>query len=202
MLETLLIKVVLLGNSGVGKTNIALKFTEDKFSENAPSTIVVSLKPKTLTFPGGTVFKVNVWDTAGQEKYRSISSMYYRDAQAAILVYDCTYRPSFEALQEWINEINNNSLKENNVILIIAGNKCDLIEKEEVSLEEAKSYAESINALFFMTSAKFGTNIIEMFNAICTKIKPEIKEKINQKVINEGTCKLNSTEKIKKSDCC
>jgi small GTP-binding protein len=182
-----LVKVVLLGDSGVGKTNIALRFTEDQFMTDSPSTIVVSMKPKELTIPGTSeTFKINIWDTAGQEKYRSLTGMYYKDATAAILIYDTTNKQSFEGIKYWISELKNNNQSE--IVIIIAGNKCDLIEKEQVSYEEAKNYAEEMHALFFLTSAKDGTNINNMFLEICAQLRPElpieqIKEEMNKEKV-------------------
>lgn len=176
-----LVKVVLLGNSGVGKTNIALRFTENKFIEELMPSTAASMRPRELQIPGcSQTFKINIWDTAGQEKYRSIASTYYKDAQAAILVYDTTNKDSFEGIQFWLNELKENNKEE--IVLVIAGNKCDLIDREAVRYEDAKQLADEMHAKFFMTSAKDGTGVDPMFLEICAELRPDVKESVDRAI--------------------
>ncbi len=173
-MSTHMIKVVVLGNTAVGKTSIAQRFTSGTFSETEP-TIMASMKSKEVQIEGSNdVMQIKVWDTAGQEKYRSLASGYYRDAQAAILVYDCTNPDSFKAIDQWIIELKDNC--KDDIVIVIAGNKCDKTEDEKVRFEDASAYAEAIHALFFSVSAKDNIGIDRMFLAICAELKPEYKQ--------------------------
>eukprot|EP00826_Nyctotherus_ovalis_P022720 TRINITY_DN1755_c0_g1_i11.p1 TRINITY_DN1755_c0_g1~~TRINITY_DN1755_c0_g1_i11.p1 ORF type:complete len:203 (+),score=66.60 TRINITY_DN1755_c0_g1_i11:157-765(+) len=202
MAEEYNIKVVLLGGSGVGKTSLALRFTQDKFYVSNPPTIVVNSQTKTLTLASGVRIKVNIWDTAGQERYRSITNTYYKDAQAAVLVYDCTRYDSFESMKEWVKELER-TVGYKEILLVVAANKCDLVEKEEVDAQEAKYYADSINAKFYLVSAKNGSYINEMFMDICLEIEPDIKVSVEkEKLPKNGTHKLSNSSGKKKTGCC
>ena len=197
------VKVVLLGDSGVGKTNIALRFVSDTFNESSASTVIVTTKSKIVKVPkANRAFKISVWDTAGQEKYRSIGNMYYKDAQAAILVYDITKKETFDGVKVWMSECVNNAGSDR--VIVIVGNKCDLIEEEKVTYEEAKSYADSLNALFFVTSAKDGTNVNQVFLAICSQLVPELKDNIRAMggTIESVSDVVNSKVSLPKKVCC
>lgn len=178
------VKVVIIGNPGVGKTNIALRFTENKFSGSSPPTTSAVMKANVITIKD-TAFKIDVWDTAGQEAYQSISRTYYQDVEVAIIVYDVTNRESFDNINFWLKQ-----LKENNggeIVTVIAGNKCDMAEKEVVTEEEERELAESRYALHFRTSAKDGTNITNMFMRICAELQPELKGKISEDIRERET---------------
>ena len=173
--ETILpLKCVLLGETAVGKTALISRFVENKFSENFISTMVGCYSSKDIFYPK---FKRNVkyeiWDTAGQEKFRSINKIFYQDTSISILVFDITRKDTFQALKEyWYTEVRDNSPQD--VIIAIAANKNDLYEYEEVTDEEAKEFAKSINAIYHQTSASKGTGINELFESIGAELlKPE-----------------------------
>ena len=127
---------MILGDSGVGKTSILYRYIYDKFDSSNLPTLGASFKSRVLQIPNEGDIKLNLWDTAGQEKFKSLTRMYYQDAEAAIIVYDTTFRESFDSAKNWIKD-----LKENanipDIIIAIVGNKCDLTDKQEVNLEEA-----------------------------------------------------------------
>ena len=163
------IKVVLLGESGVGKTCIVQRFAHDKFNEDSTSTLGAMFISKILDLPEqNTTIKYQIWDTAGQEKYRSLAAMYYQDAAAAILVYDITNRASFEGIVFWMTELK--AKAPDGIRITIAANKSDLVEQEVVHSSEAQKFAEENNAFFKLTSAKDGAGIREMFLGIATSL--------------------------------
>ena len=161
-------KVVLVGESGVGKTSIITQFIDQTFQEDIQSTTGGTFSTKSVVCDGGKVLKFEIWDTAGQEKYRSLTKMFYKDAKAVIMVYDVTREDSFEELQKyWYDQIKESSPE--NIILVIAANKSDLIEKEKVDEGEARNYAKEINALYVSTSAKNSNGINNLFEEIAKK---------------------------------
>ncbi|XP_065186968.1 ras-related protein Rab-22A-like [Sycon ciliatum] len=165
------IKLCLLGDAGVGKSSLVLRFVSDTFNTNSESTIGASFMSKVLEV-NDQAYKYQIWDTAGQEKYRGLAPMYYRGAAAAIVVYDITSKESFQKLQDWMRELQHLGPPE--IVLAIAGNKCDLSEKREVAFEDAKNYAEQMNAIFAETSALQATNVHALFEAISKKLPQEV----------------------------
>ncbi len=167
-------KVVLLGEGRVGKTSIIMQYIRHKFQEGRPETIEASFNQKKLMVKDTQVV-LNLWDTAGQEKFHSLAVVYYRDANAAVLVYDVTERPSFERVRNWVQELRRSLNYE--PILVIAANKIDLPRAQhEVSADEGKRYAESVGATFYMTSAKDIDTVSPVFQDIALRIvsQPEI----------------------------
>eukprot|EP01104_Vermistella_antarctica_P012703 TRINITY_DN3721_c0_g1_i1.p1 TRINITY_DN3721_c0_g1~~TRINITY_DN3721_c0_g1_i1.p1 ORF type:complete len:220 (+),score=50.71 TRINITY_DN3721_c0_g1_i1:217-876(+) len=156
-------KIVLLGNSGVGKTCLVYRYVQGSYSGDLTSTIGASFMTKRM-FLDGVKVKLQIWDTAGQERFRSMTPMYYRAASAAILVYDVTSHESFEAVKEWVDELRSNV--EEDVIIAIAGNKVDLVDYRQVSTKKAKDYAENIGAVFFETSALSAQGVEDLFGEI------------------------------------
>ena len=168
------LKCVLLGETAVGKTALISRFIENKFSENFVSTLVGCYSSKDIFYPKfNRNVKYEIWDTAGQEKFRSINKIFYQDTSIAILVFDITRKDTFQALKEyWYTEVRDNSPKD--VIIAIAANKNDLYEYEEVTDEEAKKFAKSINAIYHQTSASKDTGINELFESIGAELlRPE-----------------------------
>ena len=152
-------KVVLLGDSGVGKTCIISRYISGQFDENTASTNGASYASKNVEYPElGKSLMFDIWDTAGQEKYKALTKFFYKDAAVVILVYDITVRQTFENIKDyWHKQIQENG--EKNVVLGIAGNKSDLYEQESVPEEEAREFANRIGAIFALTSAKDNAGI-------------------------------------------
>merc|ERR1712070_1185769 len=160
-------KLVLLGDSAVGKSSLVLRFVRGQFFEYQESTIGAAFLTQTVTLQDTTV-KFEIWDTAGQERYHSLAPMYYRGAAAAIVAYDITNRDTFQRAKQWVKELQRQGNP--NIVIALAGNKVDLSSKRKVEPEEAESYA-SDNGIFFMeTSAKTATNVNELFVAIARKL--------------------------------
>lgn len=154
------VKVVLLGDTGVGKSSLVLRFVTNNFRPYSESTIGASFMSKMIVV-NDTPIKYQIWDTAGQEKYHSLAPMYYRGAAAAIVVYDITRKQSLATLKNWVKELK--QLGPDNIVIAIAGNKSDLEEKREVPSAQAKAYADEIGAVFIETSAKEDTNVSDLF---------------------------------------
>jgi len=190
------VKLCLIGDSGVGKSSLVQRFVHDTFNPNLESTIGASFMTKTLIHDSRT-FKFQIWDTAGQERYRALAPMYYRGAGAAIIVYDVTQEQSFQSVKSWVRELNNHGSQ--NIILAIAGNKCDLEERREVSLRDAQSYADSMNAIFMETSAKTAHNIINLFREICYRLDAKKSGESSEKAVRLGVSPEQGTRSGK---CC
>jgi len=161
-------KLVLLGESAVGKSSIVLRFVRNDFDDYRESTIGAAFLSQTTTLENGQQIKFEIWDTAGQERYKSLAPMYYRSARVAVVVYDITSDASLEKAKAWIKELQRQA--DPNIIICLAGNKADLTDRREVSTEAAQNYASEENALFYETSAKSGEGVTEMFNAIAEKL--------------------------------
>ena len=161
-------KVVLVGESGVGKTSIITQFIDQTFQDDQQSTTGGTFSTKTVICDNSKVLKFEIWDTAGQERYRALTKMFYKDANAAILVYDITRKDSFEELQNyWAEQIKESSPP--NIILAVAGNKSDLIEQEVVDEDNARQFASQLGAIFVGTSAKNIQTITSLFFEIAKK---------------------------------
>jgi len=185
-------KIVVLGSAGVGKTSLALRFVQGTYRSEQTSTIGASFLTKRMLVDGWKI-KLQIWDTAGQERFRSMAPMYYRSAAAAILVYDITSAESFETMKGWFNELNDKY--QGNIIIAISGNKLDLESDRRVNVEEAKSYAQSIDAFWTETSAKDNTGIEEMFSSICHQLIQ--KKKSNGSIMGEeGRTSLPITQTV------
>ncbi|EDV25532.1 uncharacterized protein TRIADDRAFT_50216 [Trichoplax adhaerens] len=154
------IKLCLLGDAGVGKSSLVLRFVCDTFNACSESTIGASFMSKTIEVNEQS-YKYQIWDTAGQEKYRGLAPMYYRGAAAAIVVFDITREESFHTLKDWVKELQ--QLGPPNLVMAIAGNKSDLDEMREVSSHDARTFADSVDALFAETSALTAKNVLELF---------------------------------------
>ncbi|XP_028391902.1 ras-related protein Rab-22A-like [Dendronephthya gigantea] len=170
------IKVCLLGDTGVGKSCLVLRFVSDRFEDRSKPTIGASFMSK-MFVADEQVYKFQIWDTAGQERYRSLAPLYYRDASAAIVVYDITNQSSFFALKDWIKEIKRYG--PNECVVAIAGNKCDLEDQREIATESAREYAESVEAIFAETSALSARNVQELFIEISRRLPQPNYEKVS-----------------------
>lgn len=160
-------KLVLLGESAVGKSSLVLRFVKGQFHEYQESTIGAAFLTQTVCIDDTTV-KFEIWDTAGQERYHSLAPMYYRGAQAAIVVYDVTSTDTFARAKTWVKELQRQANP--NIVIALAGNKADLAGKRAVDFEEANAYAEDNGLLFMETSAKTAKNVNEIFLAIAKKL--------------------------------
>merc|ERR1711951_104925 len=157
-----------IGDSGVGKSCLLLRFADDTYSESYISTIGVDFKIRTIELDGKTI-KLQIWDTAGQERFRTITSSYYRGAHGIIVVYDVTDQDSFNNVKQWLQEIDRYASESVNKLLV--GNKCDMTTKKVVDYTTAKEYADSLNIPFLETSAKNNTNVEQAFLTMASEIK-------------------------------
>ena len=163
------IKICLLGDVSVGKTSIASRFCKNSFNENYINTIGGAYQQQNIVLNNGAKIKLHIWDTSGQDRFRSMTNLYYRDAQVAILTYDVTNETSLESLNYWLNELND-KVEIDNMLLCLAGNKTDVDQSEKrVPTSKGKAFAEQHNMLFYETSAKTGVGVKELFQAIATK---------------------------------
>ena len=163
------IKICLLGDVSVGKTSIASRFCKNSFNENYINTIGGAYQQQNIVLNNGAKIKLHIWDTSGQDRFRSMTNLYYRDAQVAILTYDVTNESSLESLNYWLNELND-KVEVDNMLLCLAGNKTDVDQSEKrIPTSKGKAFAEEHNMIFFETSAKNGTGVKELFQAIATK---------------------------------
>jgi len=162
-----LYKVVLIGDSGVGKSNLLSRFTLNEFNLETKSTIGVEFATRSICTEGKTI-KAQIWDTAGQERYRAITSAYYRGAVGALLVYDIAKYSTFKNVERWLTELRENADK--HIVIMLVGNKSDLRHLREVPTDEAKSFAEKHGLSFIETSALDSTNVELAFQNILTEI--------------------------------
>ncbi|GER34462.1 RAB GTPase homolog A4A [Striga asiatica] len=160
-------KVVLIGDSAVGKSQILSRFSRDEFSLDSKATIGVEFQTRTMVIQHKSV-KAQIWDTAGQERYRAVTSAYYRGAVGAMLVYDITKRQTFDHIPRWLEELRSHADK--NIVIILVGNKCDLEDQRAVPTEDAKEFAQNEGLFFLETSALEATNVEEAFLTVLTEI--------------------------------
>ncbi|CAH1454656.1 unnamed protein product [Lactuca virosa] len=160
-------KVVLIGDSAVGKSQLLARFAKNEFNVDSKATIGVEFQTKSLLIDGKMV-KAQIWDTAGQERYRAVTSAYYRGAVGAMLVYDMTKRQSFDHMTRWLEELRGHADK--NIVIMLIGNKCDLETLRAVPVEDAKEFAEREKLYFMETSARESTNVETAFLTALTEI--------------------------------
>ena len=196
-----LFKILLIGNSGVGKSSLLLRFADDTFSGNFMPTIGVDFKIKTIEVDGKTV-KLQIWDTAGQERFKTITSSYYKGAHGIIVVYDITDKESFKNINTWMNEVEKHA--SDNVSRIMWGNKCDLEDSRQVSTEAGKERADAYNIRFIESSAKDSKNVEEAFTLMAREIKSRVVH--TTKKPTQSIKKLQKTQNKKltktKKNCC
>jgi small GTP-binding protein len=170
----LLIKIVLIGDSGVGKTNLLSRFTRDQFNPESKSTIGVEFATQTIPYDDKVV-KAQIWDTAGQERYRAITSAYYRGAVGALLLYDITSMTSFQSASRWLKELRENA--DPNIVVMVVGNKSDLADKRVVQTHDAVEFARTEQVFFLETSAKDSINVHEAFTTLIREVLKKLGEK-------------------------
>ncbi|KAK1393361.1 Ras-related protein YPT3 [Heracleum sosnowskyi] len=202
-----LFKLVLIGDSGVGKSNLLSRFTRNEFNLESKSTIGVEFATKTLNVDS-KVIKAQIWDTAGQERYRAITSAYYRGAVGALLVYDVTRNVTFENIERWLKELRDHT--DPNIVVMLIGNKSDLQHLSAVSTEDAKAFAERESLYFMETSALEATNVENAFKEVLSQIYHIVSKKAVE-TGNESSSLPSKGETInvkddssapKKSSCC
>ena len=190
------VKVVLLGESGVGKTSIITQFTSNQFNPRVPTSVSAKFISKTIEFPQyNRIIKFDIWDTVGQEKYRSLAKIFYKDAKIIIFVYDVTREFSFQALKEfWYKETQNNA--DNDPILALVGNKIDLYQDQKINNDDGKAYADEIKAIFQTTSALSNSGINKLFDHLGKKlISPDYDYKQGDQQAKENYSKKKDEDK-------
>ena len=181
-----LMKLILVGDSGVGKTNILSKYLKNDFDPDSKATVGVEFGTKNIEIDNKRI-KVQIWDTAGQERYKSITSTYYKGAKGAFIVYDITRKSTFDNIDKWIGDLKNNG--DENMIVYLVGNKSDLNDMREVRKDEAMTKSEKFNIAFSETSALYGDNIHKIFQDLMEKVYINFYRNVNtnrEKEINKG----------------
>ena len=163
----MMVKVIIIGDSGVGKTNIMSKFLKNKFMEESKATVGVEFGSKLFDLNGHKI-RAQIWDTAGQEKYKSITGAYFKGSKGALVVYDITQKSTYESLEKWVNDLK--SAGDPKITIILIGNKSDLEENRQVSKEQGEEKAKSFGCAFLETSALSGDNIDKAFNMMVKEI--------------------------------
>ena len=166
-----LLKYVIIGDSGVGKSNILLQYINGKFSDDFKATVGVEFGAKNIEI-NSRIYRIQIWDTAGQENFRSIARAYYKNSICACIVYDITNRNSFNSVQSWIDDCTKQTPK--SILLLLIGNKNDLNDKREVQYEEGAEFAKKRNMIFLETSAKTGNIIDNIFERSVKQIDQNI----------------------------
>ena len=195
-------KVLLLGNSNVGKSSLFLRFVDDIWNDTFVPTIGVDFKIKTFEIDSKKI-KMQIWDTAGQERFKNIIASYYRGAHGILLLYDVTDKDSFKNLSNWLIEIEKNASK--NVLKVLIGNKSDLEDKRVVSYNQGKEFADTYGLKFIETSAKKNLNVNEAFETLgrelmnATSDKKIVKQNQNKKI---SVAKAQDLNVKKKTGCC
>ena len=169
-------KIVILGDVSVGKTSIASRYCKNSFNEHHINTIGGAYQQQKVLLGNGSMVKLHIWDTSGQERFRAMTNLYYKDAQVAILIYDIKNESSFSSIGFWIRELKY-KVENENMILCLVGNKCDVNSNErKVMTTEGKKFAIDNNMLFFETSAKTGEGVRDLFFTIANKVYEQQKK--------------------------
>ena len=197
----LLFKLILIGDSYVGKSNILLKYLKNQFNENSKTTVDVEFDTKNIIINNKRI-KIQIWDTAGQERYRSITSAYYKGTKGALIVYDITRKNTFDNIDKWITDLKLNGDK--NICIIILGNKSDLIDKREINKNDGIKKAKMYKTAFLETSALNGDNISKAFDELIEQIvinNKNIFQDDNENEIDKGV-NLNDEKNNNNKKCC
>ncbi|XP_047315735.1 ras-related protein RABA4c [Impatiens glandulifera] len=183
-------KIVLIGDSAVGKSQLLARFARNEFNLDSKATIGVEFQTKTLDIDHKTV-KAQIWDTAGQERYRAVTSAYYRGAVGAMLVYDISKRQSFDHVARWLEELRGHA--DNNIVIMLVGNKSDLGSLRAVPTEDAKEFSERESLYFMETSALEAINVETAFTTVLTEIYRVVSKKsltANEEIESGGNSAL------------
>ncbi|AQK54056.1 Ras-related protein RABD2c [Zea mays] len=198
-LDDYLFKLLLIGDSGVGKSCLLLRFADDSYLDSYISTIGVDFKIRTVEQDGKTI-KLQIWDTAGQERFRTITSSYYRGAHGIIIVYDVTDQESFNNVKQWLNEIDRYA--SDNVNKLLVGNKSDLTANKVVATETAKAFADEMGIPFMETSAKNAINVEQAFMAMAASIKDRMASQPAAANARPATVQIRGQPVNQKTSCC
>lgn len=163
------LKFVLIGESGVGKSSLLLRFVDGSFSPSFITTVGIDFKVRTIKLSNGTEVKLQIWDTAGQDRFRTITRAYYRSAQAVLIVFDVTQKESFDSLSYWMDQVESNGVGPS-VVRILVANKSDLVEKRIVGAAEIKVLSGQRGYAFVETSALTGRGVTEMFTETAERV--------------------------------
>ena len=196
------LKIVVVGDSGVGKTNLIRRFIQDDFQSNSKATVGVEFFSKSFKI-NDNVFKIEIWDTAGQERYKSITAAYYKGAKGGLVVYDVTSKTSFDNVDNWVSEIKEKASTDMKTMMI--GNKIDLKDERTVSTEEALEKAKLLELPLMEASALDSTNVKQAFYDLLKEMYKEVKKTIDvveqAEKQNEGV-QLDTNQKEEKKGCC
>jgi Ras-related protein Rab-1A len=203
-----LFKLILIGDSGVGKSSLLVRFADDAFSDTFISTLGVDFRYHTAVLGKRTV-KIQIWDTAGQERFRGITAAYYRDAHGVVMVYDVTSSETFEHVEEWLAEVD----RQNDLaVKVLVGNKADLADERQVETDAAQKFSERLGITFFETSAKTAANVKEVFLGMAKQLldKEDKKKQAATAAANTETPQDSGSGKValdklaekNKSTCC
>ncbi|XP_058214904.1 ras-related protein RABD1 isoform X1 [Rhododendron vialii] len=194
-----LFKLLLIGDSSVGKSCLLLRFADDSYVDSYISTIGVDFKIRTVELEGKTS-KLQIWDTAGQERFRTITSSYYRGAHGIIIVYDVTEMESFNNVKQWLSEIDRYA--NDTVCKLLVGNKSDLVENRVVDTQTAKAFADELGIPFLETSAKDSINVEQAFLTMAAEIKRKMGNQPSANMKSTGSVQIKGEPIQQKSNCC
>ena len=200
----MMVKVIIIGDSSVGKTNIMSKYLKNIFNEDSKATVGVEFGSKLFNIEGHNI-KAQIWDTAGQEKYKAITGAYYKGSKGAFVVYDITRKDTFDSIDRWINDLK--STADPKITIILIGNKCDLEHRREILKAQGEEKAKSFGCAFLETSALSGDNLDNAFQMMISEIFKKFKNEtiVDDDLDNMGKgedVKLNKEQDKKKKGCC
>ena len=194
-----LFKILLLGDSAVGKSCLLLRYCENSFQESHLTTIGLDFRLKTVNLEDKRKIKVQIWDTAGEDRFRAITRNYYRGANGIILMYDVTDQKSFEHIRDWVEKIKEDAVEE--IIIYLVGNKIDLNNKRIITNEEGKKLAAEYNIKYYETSVKNSIGVEEVFLSLIKEMDDLFLEKNNKEVENPVNFNVKNKNKNKKNCC-
>ena len=199
----MIFKIVLVGDSGVGKTNLLLRYLKNEFNTQTKATVGVEFGNTKVQIDNALI-KAQIWDTAGQERYHSITSAYYKGAHGALIVYDITRKDSFDSVEKWLSDLKNNG--EEKMVIMAIGNKCDMVNERVISTEDGEAKAQRNNIAFLETSALNATNVAKAFDELIQKLYVAFKKDFEDNDEDDLGENANTIEirtgNSKKEQCC
>lgn len=199
----MIFKIVLVGDSGVGKTNLLLRYLKNEFNTQTKATVGVEFGNTKVQIDNALI-KAQIWDTAGQERYRAITSAYYKGAHGALIVYDITRKDSFDSVEKWLSDLKNNG--EEKMVIMAIGNKCDMVNERVISTQDGEAKAQRNNIVFLETSALNATNVAKAFDELIQKLyvafKKDFEDNDDDDLGENGNTIEIGTGNSKKKQCC